>query len=1037
MINIENVLRDHGFNSGLSKQQERDLYKRIANAEAVLDIYNRTSGASDVFYDLFDGTNDHSTGIMDTRKTTSSQALLTGTTVLTDKVNDATGGDAVNGFVTGSQITIQDDENKEYVNVTLGGVSEESVEYDRSVPTTVVSQNFQTSKDARPQVLSNGWIVSAEYDGSANIYFQVDKIDGNGFIPLCYKNGDATQGFSLSSNGTIVYLMWCRLNSTVSFTNFDALTQTNVNVGTTGTLDSSQTAMGTCSLAINPLGTELHATWSSKNATYPNSFNIRYVKGTISAVDGSVTWGSVEQRTTDNTTGSNSTSPSITMKDDKPVINFAYNLVNNGLILCCYYNGSTWVNNNIVHNAGGTYAQSSPDIITDQSGILFCSWQGKDNVDTSSVNIRCSKSIDGGITWIKPSDSTAGHDKLTSGNTYDQQLPSMTVDKNNKIYLTFYGIISGQFNNQAQIRLITFDTIWSPILNLTSNTTNNATTPSTCLNYDDFTSPILIYKDTQASDVKFRGIFTAMGYAPHLEVTPLQHSYKTNALCYRSLGNVDTVNGRLGFSEGFQSTTTYDRSTPTTVVASAFDTSGNGGRKLVRLSNGWLVSAVFASGFSPVPSIVFYKSSDGTNWSQLCYIGASGFNPTGFAISSYENKVCCIYAKATAVESVSFDATIVTNINLNSAATSVDSNQTATGQCSIEADSLGYLHETHCSKNASLPNSFNIRYSKSIDGGVSWSAVTQVTSEINASKQLIDPCIIIQNGYPKICYHFANSTTENSIRIDRFNGTIWSTNIIYDGVSYTQSNPSTIVDSAGVIHVVWYGTDSTDNSVNNIRYSKSTDGGVTWSTMLKLTTGNSYTQAYPSITFDSNNNLYVLWEGNTTSSPSYIQVRKIIYSSSSWGSVTTLTSNTTGSAHYPSTCSNFTGFTDPLCIYQDNQAVAVKFRGVWTDASYIKFLEESVMYNITPSVSSGEIASWVKYSNSVDFSIDSKFSIKSSGNETFLTPTKTTTVIDANYKEDQYIISAPVGSQIAQKIIMTRVNNATEYYIYQLLGALG
>jgi hypothetical protein len=154
---------------------------------------------------------------------------------------------------------------------------------------------------------------------------------------------------------------------------------------------------------------------------------------------------------------------------------------------------------------------------------------------------------------------------------------------------------------------------------------------------------------------------------------------------------------------------------------------------------------------------------------------------------------------------------------------------------------------------------------------------------------------------------------------------------IYSGTTYTQSNPSATVDGAGAIHVVWQGYDATDNSSLNIRYSKSTDGGVTWSAMLKLTSGNTNNQGLPSITYDKNNNLYVYWQGTVTN----YRIRSIIYNGTSWGSITDVTTNTTAHIQYPSLCDNHRDFTSPLVIWQDNVSPSVKFSGTWTDTPLV------------------------------------------------------------------------------------------------------
>jgi hypothetical protein len=376
-----------------------------------------------------------------------------------------------------------------------------------------------------------------------------------------------------------------------------------------------------------------------------------------------------------------------------------------------------------------------------------------------------------------------------------------------------------------------------------------------------------------------------------------------------------------------------DHSVPVTVVASAYDTSGNGGRKLVRLSNGWLVAAVFDSA---TPRLNFYKSIDnGASWSRLCY--ANYTMTQGFAIASYGTNVYCIWVQSSnpSIYGVKFDATAVAD-SAQAYNITIDSSQTSLGTgCSITCDSSGNLYAAWCSKNATYPNSFNIRYSKSVDGGVTWPAASQIgtyntvgADETNPSlviNSLGNPCIFTKYGQP--------SNSDYRIRRCLFTGVSWNNGTVYSGDSNrVQSEPSAVVSPDGTIHVVWYGVDSIDTTKTNIRYSKSTDGGANWSAAIKLTSGNTYSQSLPTITSDKNNNIYVIWQGSTATNPTFSNIRKIVYNGS-WEGITELTSQNSAFIRWASLCSNYTDFTDPLCIYQDNQAGAVKFRGVWNEAA--------------------------------------------------------------------------------------------------------
>lgn len=388
-----------------------------------------------------------------------------------------------------------------------------------------------------------------------------------------------------------------------------------------------------------------------------------------------------------------------------------------------------------------------------------------------------------------------------------------------------------------------------------------------------------------------------------------------------------------------QTQTTIDHSTPVTVVGSAYDVSGNGGRKLTRLSNGWLVSAM--AGQSPVNSnksvLIYYSTDNGATWNRLCwreYDVSTGTDIAGrFAMASNGTTVTLIYvAGTTGIYSITFNATTVTNAEQGSLQKTVDSGQTAMGGgASLTIDSSGILHAAWASKNSIYGNSYNIRYSKSVDSGSTWASPTQVTNGNSSGTDLTNPCIVMKDSYPHIIGQYKDSS-QYIVFDRRFNGSSWVVADIYNGGSYGQAKPSATVSADGTIHVAWEGFDSTDNAKQNIRYSKSTDGGATWSAAIKLTSGNVYDQGTASITTNSSNSVYVAWAGQHSSSTTYYQIRTAVYSSGAWSTIYNITS-ATNNQFAPQLCDNYKTFTEPLWIWQDNQTASIKFRGVWTDTT--------------------------------------------------------------------------------------------------------
>lgn len=391
-----------------------------------------------------------------------------------------------------------------------------------------------------------------------------------------------------------------------------------------------------------------------------------------------------------------------------------------------------------------------------------------------------------------------------------------------------------------------------------------------------------------------------------------------------------------------------------TVVTQPYSTAGIGGRKLVKLSNGWLVAAVKNTTSSP-PKYSFYVSKDGGHdWDILCTtIGSTNSSMTDAALVSYGTRVYVTITNgglsgSNSVESwyTSFDATLMKGDNVLLLA-QLDK-QISYGIVSLAINPQGTeLHATWASKNITYPNSFNIRYAKgtiNADGSVTWGAVEQVTTFNNADYNVKSPSIVYENGTPSIFVDYSFSNNNSIWQLKRGNtlsthnnvNSSWTFKNVHVGGVYAQYAPSAVVDKDSVIHVVWYGYDSTDVTTYNIRYSKSLDGGVTWTTSIKLTSGNTHAQRNATITTDRSNVIHVLFSGyDEAISTTALNVRKITLNGSSWSPITTLTGNTIASKHadYPSTLYDptFAGvFGDtPPTIYMDAQKGSVEYVGTY------------------------------------------------------------------------------------------------------------
>jgi len=82
-----------------------------------------------------------------------------------------------------------------------------------------------------------------------------------------------------------------------------------------------------------------------------------------------------------------------------------------------------------------------------------------------------------------------------------------------------------------------------------------------------------------------------------------------------------------------------------------------------------------------------------------------------------------------------------------------------------------------------------------------------------------------------------------------------------DPSSAIQRYPDIAVDSNGVIHVVW---EDSRNGNYDIYYSKSTDGGATFSSNLRVNSQSSGNQTSPSVSIGPDNSIHVVWTDDSS-----------------------------------------------------------------------------------------------------------------------------------------------------------------------------
>ncbi|MCL6453547.1 MAG: glycoside hydrolase [Alicyclobacillus sp.] len=380
---------------------------------------------------------------------------------------------------------------------------------------------------------------------------------------------------------------------------------------------------------------------------------------------------------------------------------------------------------------------------------------------------------------------------------------------------------------------------------------------------------------------------------------------------------------------------------PTVIVSAAYDTSVNGGRKIVRLSNGWIVAGAL-NGSGAANQILFYVSQDnGQTWRNLCYYefgGSSAYATSAWAIASAGTTVYLLTLAvnvnvAAYIEASLFDATTVSG-NVSSG-NYISSENGDFGGVSLAIDGQGYLHAVWKADNNASPNVSNLRYAKGTISGstVTWSTPTQITTQTTSG---IDyPCLFIANGNPCIVFRYG----KGSIGFATWNGTSWVVNnqAIYSS-SDSQSDPCAAVDNNGNIHVVWEGMNSSSGGNWCLYYSVSSDGGSTWASPTVVLQGSSSPSASygnPTITISPTGDLYVFLEAETTQYSGVMNIGLVKRTGSSWGSLVYVTTNTNSAAQSPQSlwsAYNMNSTDAARVIYEDMQAGAVEYYSIPLDS---------------------------------------------------------------------------------------------------------
>lgn len=473
--------------------------RELANMEANLDLTGKALPYSSKFYDLFNGLNANSSGILDTKKTRMNQQRTAGATVI--YVYDPT------GFVVGQEVTLQDNVNSQNLIIQAINIGSKSLTFTTTLAytfpiqtmvyrsnvltdgglmkiapwttygyvtvasTQVTASNFSIAslQGAKSVRLSNFWIVNSAIDtGNRKIYFYLSKDNGLTWTALCtYSFSNATitpTQYAIASHKTRVYMMvHASEGYPIRSKDFEVTTMTgnpdlsnDIYNPNTWFMEESSSGYGAgCSLFIDGNGKQ-YAVVSTKS-TYPNSYNILLMTrtGYTGGWDSNPTY-----ITTTNTANQNNTNPDISVVGNGTQICIAYRYAKSDAatsfqIKVALYTSSAWTTYTAF--TGSTSALGTPVVKkcgwSNTNDDFYVAFYDETNVKIYASQYTLESNYNSGFVYgygLSFTDASSTYDILT----YPQGSPRVVYDRIDgsyrqvklKVVDCYYGGSSGENN---------------------------------------------------------------------------------------------------------------------------------------------------------------------------------------------------------------------------------------------------------------------------------------------------------------------------------------------------------------------------------------------------------------------------------------------------------------------------------------------------------------------------------------------------------------------------------------------------------------